>query len=518
MRKNGVMRPSIRLLAASTLPAVLLAMPLAAQTDSSALRDAVTVAAIRAHQQALQEIADANGGARASGSPGYDASARYVEQKLRDAGYQVAVQAFQFPFYQEPSPSEMARIDPEPRTYAHGTDFLTLRYSGSGTVEGVVVPTSDIVIPPPAEPGSTSGCEPADFPAAPAGPAVALVQRGTCPFAAKVANAAAAGYEAVIIFNEGQAGRQEVLSGTLGAPVGIPILGASFALGEELHGLAQSGDVRVRVRTDTVAENRETANVIGETDGGDADRVVVVGAHLDSVPEGPGINDNGSGTAMVLELAIQMSRLGIDPANRLRFAFWGAEEWGLLGSMHYVDQLPEAERKKILLNLNFDMLGSPNPVRFVYDGDGSDGEPAGPAGSAEIEDVFLDYFRGQNLPVLPTAFDGRSDYGPFIDQGIAAGGLFSGAEGLKTPEQAQVFGGTAGEAYDRCYHQACDDLANNDDPALDELSDAAAHATLHFATIPPPAVVAALVAGVERAAAGVPLDTLPFRGEAQLQK
>jgi Zn-dependent M28 family amino/carboxypeptidase len=412
----------------------------------------------------------------------------------------------------------MARLDPEPRTYVHGTDFLTLRYSGSGSVEGVVVPTSDVVIPPPAEPGSTSGCEPTDFPTAPATPAVALVQRGTCPFAAKVANAAAAGFDAVIIFNEGQPGRQEVLSGTLGAPVAIPILGASFALGEELHGLAQRGEVRVRVRTDTIAENRETANVIGEMGGGAADRVVVVGAHLDSVPEGPGINDNGSGTATVLELAIQMSRLGIAPTNRLRFAFWGAEEWGLLGSMHYVDQLPEEERAKILLNLNFDMLGSPNPVRFVYDGDGSDGGPTGPAGSAEIEDVFLDYFGGQDLPTLPTAFDGRSDYGPFIAQGIAAGGLFSGAEGLKTPEQAQVFGGTAGEAYDRCYHEACDDLANNDDRALDELSDAAAHATLHFATVLPPPVVAALVAGVERAAAGVPLETLPFRGEAQLQK
>jgi hypothetical protein len=222
-------------------------MPRAAETDSSVLRDAVTVAAIPAHQQALQEIADANGRARVSGSPGYDASARYVEQKLRDAGYHVAIQPFQFPFYHEPSPSEVARLDPEPRTYVHETDFLTLRYSGSGTVEGVVVPTSDVVIPPPAQPGSTSGCEPVDFPAAPAGPAVALVQRGTCTFAAKVANSAAAGYDAVIIFNEGQAGRQEVLSGTLGAPVGIPIVGASFALGEELHGLAQRGEVRVRV-------------------------------------------------------------------------------------------------------------------------------------------------------------------------------------------------------------------------------------------------------------------------------
>jgi Zn-dependent M28 family amino/carboxypeptidase len=514
-----VIRPSTWFRAASCVPALLLAMPLAAQTDSSALRDAVTVAAIRAHQQALQEIADADGrGARVSGSPGYDASARYVEQKLREAGYQVAVQPFQFPFYQERSPSEVARLDPEPKAYIHGTDFLTLRYSGSGTIEGVVVPTSDIVIPPTAEPSSTSGCEPADFPAAPTGPAVALVQRGTCTFERKVTNAAAAGYEAVIIFNEGQEGRQDVLSGTIGAPVGIPIVGASFALGEELHGLAQRGEVRVRVRTDTSSENRETANIIGETGGGAADRVVVVGAHLDSVPQGPGINDNGSGTATILELAIQMSRLGIAPVNRLRFAFWGAEEWGLLGSAHYVDQLPEEERKQILLDLNFDMLGSPNPVRFVYDGDGSDGGPAGPPGSAEIEDVFLGYFRGQNLPVLATAFDGRSDYGPFIAEGIAAGGLFSGAEGIKTPEQMQIFGGTAGEAYDRCYHQPCDDFANNDDRALDELSDAAAHATLHFTTVPPPAVVAALVAGVERAAAGVPLEALPFRGEAQLQK
>ncbi len=511
-------RLSARFLAAGSVPAVLLATPLAAETDSSALRDAVTVAAIRAHQQALQEIADANGGTRVSGSPGYDASVRYIEQKLRDAGYQAAVQPFQFPVFQENSPSELARLTPEPRTYVNGTDFLTLRYSGSGTVEGAVVPTSDIVIPPTAEPSSTSGCEPADFPAAATGPAVALVQRGTCTFEQKVTNAAAAGYDAVIIFNEGQPGRQEVLSGTLGAPVGIPVLGASFALGEELHALAQRGEVRVRVRTDTRVENRETANVIGETGGGAADRVVVVGAHLDSVTEGEGINDNGSGTATILEIAIQMSRLGITPGNKVRFAFWGAEEWGLLGSQHYVSQLSEGELGAILLNLNFDMLSSPNYVRFVYDGDGSSTPQAGPPGSAEIEGVFLDYFQSQKLPTLPTAFDGRSDYGPFIAKGIPAGGLFSGAEGIKTPEQAEVFGGTAGGPYDPCYHQPCDDFANNNDRSLDELSDAAAHATLHFATVPPAAVVAARAAGVELATVGVPLETLPFRGEAQLQK
>src|SRR5215207_808504 len=513
------MRSSTRLFVVGSLPAMVMATPLVAQTNSSALRDAVTVTAIRAHQQKLQEIATANGGNRASGSPGYDASARYVEQKLRDAGYQVVVQPFQFPFFEERSKSEVARLNPDPKTYAHGTDFLTLRYSGSGTVEGRVVPTSDIVLPPTSEPSSTSGCEPADFPPAPADLAVALVQRGTCPYQTKVANAAAAGYDAVIIFNEGQEGRRDVVAGTLGAPVSIPVVFASFAAGEELHRLAQKGEVRARVRTDVVSENRETANVISETSDGTADRVVVVGAHLDSVQEGPGINDNGSGTATILEIALQMRRLGLAPTNRLRFAFWGAEEHGLLGSKHYIDQLPQEELNRILLNLNFDMLSSPNPVRLVYDGNGSEGGPVGPPGSAEIEAVFLDYFRSRNLPTLATPFDGRSDYGPFIDKGIAAGGLFSGAEGTKTKMEAEVFGGTAGEAYDRCYHQACDDLGNNNDLALDELSDAAAHSVLHFATVPPPpAMAAALTAAANRTAMRVPLETLPFRGEAQLQK
>jgi hypothetical protein len=208
-----VMRPTARLLVASAVPALFAATPLLAQTNSTALREAVTVAAIRVHQQELQKIADANSGTRVSGSPGYEASIRYVEEKLREAGYQVVVQPFPFPVFEERSQAELARLSPEPRTYVHGTDFLTLRYSGAGTVEGMVVPTRDIVIPPTREPSSTSGCEPADFPAAPAEPAVALVQRGTCSYETKVTNAAAVGYEAIIIFNEGQDGRREVITG-----------------------------------------------------------------------------------------------------------------------------------------------------------------------------------------------------------------------------------------------------------------------------------------------------------------
>ena len=202
---------------------------------------------------------------------------------------------------------------------------------------------------------------------------------------------------------------------------------------------------------------------------------MVVGAHLDSVLEGPGINDNGSGSATILELAIQLAELGIDPVNTVRFAWWGAEESGLLGAQYYVDQLSKRERKDIAVNLNFDMVGSTNYVRFVYDGD------AGPNGSGVVEDVFLDYFASQGLPVEPTDFDGRSDYGPFIDVGIPAGGLFTGAEGVKTPEQEDVYGGTAGISYDPCYHAACDDIDNVDLTVLEQMADAAAHATLTFA-------------------------------------
>lgn len=511
------MEPSIR-----TIPIICLAataaLPVAAQTDSSALRDAVTLEAIRAHQAAMAEIAATNGGTRVANTLGYDASVRYVREKLGEVGYDVMIQPFHFLTFEETAPPEMARTAPDPRSYAHVTDFLTVRYSGAGMIEGLVVPTTDVVVPPTAEPSSTSGCEPEDFPPPPATPAIALVQRGTCTYQHKVDNAAAAGYGGVLIFNEGQEGRQDTVQATLSGPVTIPAVTTSFAAGEEFHRLTQAGEVRARLAVTAATEAAQTSNVIGEAASGNADSVVIVGAHLDSVAEGPGINDNGSGTAVILEIAIQIARLGIEPPNRLRFAFWGAEEWGLLGSTHYVDQLTPEGLDRIVLNLNYDMLGSPNPVSFVYDGDGSSTGPEGPPGSREIEAIFAQYFQGQDLPTRPTAFDGRSDYGPFIAKGIPAGGLFSGAEGLKTEEEATEFGGTAGEAYDPCYHQACDDIDNVSEPALDALSNAAAHAVLHFATELPVPVVTAFRAGAARSASAVPLDSLPFRGEAHLQR
>jgi Zn-dependent M28 family amino/carboxypeptidase len=455
---------------------------------SAKLRKAVEPASILVHERRFQRIADANPnaqgvGTRASGTPGYKASADYVASKLRRAGYEVSRQTFEFPFFEELEPAELQQVSPTQKDY----ETATFEYSGGGDVTGELVPTKDVLIPPPAQPGSTSGCEPEDFvPASTTEDQVALVQRGTCNFSVKAANAEAAGYDAVIIFNEGQEGRTDVVEGTLSSPdFGIPVVGASFATGQELFAAAQNGEVVVRVFASTASEPRKTQNVIADTPQGRADRTVVVGAHLDSVLEGPGINDNGSGISTILEVALQMSELGIRPENRVRFAFWGAEESGLLGSEHYVANLPERRLDQIALNLNFDMLGSPNYVRFVYDGDGSatpdDPDDAGPAGSAKIERVFNRYFAAKGLETEPTEFSGRSDYGPFIAVGIPAGGLFTGAEGIKTEEEAEIYGGTAGEPYDPCYHEACDDITNLSVRALNQMSDGVAHATFTYA-------------------------------------
>lgn len=451
---------------------------------SAKLRKAVDPAGILIHERRFQRIANANEGNRASGTPGYDASVDYVANKLQRAGYRVDVQSFEFPFFevvnQSFSQTAPEQRDFEPYDASTSTgDYNVMSYSGSGTVEDtLVVPTDDVQIPPPAQPGSTSGCEASDFPAETAG-SVALIQRGTCTFAQKAQNAADAGAVAAIIFNEGQEGRTDVVVGTLGEPgIEIPVLGVSYELGKQLY---EADGARVSLDVETLSEIRETSNVIADTKKGRTERTVVVGAHLDSVLEGPGINDNGSGSAVILETALEMARLNVKPANKVRFAFWGAEELGLIGSEKYVSGLSEDQLDQIALNLNFDMLGSPNFVRFVYDGNGSDTPDAGPAGSAQIERVFKRYFRAKGLATEPTAFDGRSDYGPFIARGIPAGGLFTGAEGIKTEREASIYGGTAGEPYDPCYHTPCDDITNLSVRALNQMSDGVAHATLTFA-------------------------------------
>ncbi|MFS0884341.1 M28 family metallopeptidase [Aeromicrobium sp. 179-A 4D2 NHS] len=486
--KKAVIAASAAVLTAGLVtasPAEAKQAPSAPAGQAKQLTKAVTVNNILKHLRQFQTIANRNGGNRASGLPGHDASVDYVSRQLQGAGYKVTKQAFTFPFFQELSPTTLT---------VNGEEYETgaFTYSGSGDVSGPIVPI-DLQIPPGAEPNSsTSGCEASDFPAAPTGDVIALVQRGTCNFEVKADNAAAAGYDAVIVMNEGQEGRTDLVVGTLGVPKDIPVVGVSFADGSAI---AASASPTGTVFTETESDpNRTTYNVIADLPAKDLkkiknpDQVVVVGAHLDSVTEGPGINDNGSGSAGILEIAKQLKATKLDRKLQrpVRFAFWGAEELGLLGAEHYVNTLTEEQLSQIYANLNFDMIGSPNYARFVYDGDGSadgtpGGEDAGPTGSAEIEQIFTGYFDRKNLASEPTAFDGRSDYGPFIAVGIPAGGLFTGAEGVKTPEQVELYGGTAGVAYDPCYHQACDTMSNISAQALYEMGDAAAYAVATLA-------------------------------------
>ena len=467
-------------IAVLSIMAVLISSTLvsaAVKVDTSELREAVTVEGVRAHQQALQDIADANGGIRLAGTAGYDQSADYVAEKMQSAGYNVTIQPFDFVSFRPLGPSTLAQTAPIPTVYVEGTDFGVMSQSEPGDVTG---PVTAVDIQLGLGNTSTSGCEGSDFDGFPAGH-IALIQRGACDFKDKGENAAAAGAIGAIIFNQGNTeDRTGLINGTLQASYtgGIPVFEATYDRGAEW---ANTSDLVLHMIADVLRENVTTSNVLAETPGGRDDRVVLVGAHLDSVPEGPGIQDNGSGSAAILEIALQMAELGIEPRNKVRFAWWSAEESGLVGSQFYVDNLSARDIKNIALNLNFDMIGSPNFVRFVYDGDGSDTPLAGPNGSKNIEQVFLDYFAEEGLPVEATAFDGRSDYGPFIDVGIPAGGLFTGAEEPKTEEQAEVYGGTVGEQLDPCYHLACDTFDNISLEALDQMSDAAAHAVLTFA-------------------------------------
>jgi aminopeptidase Y len=430
------------------------------------LQECVTLDGVRQHQAALQAIADANNGIRTSGTPGYDRSMEYVRDRLIAAGYLVSVQPFQFQTFIGLSPSILEQVAPPPAGPIPNEIFT---YSGSGDVTAAVT----ALTAPPAD--ATPGCEAADFAGFPVGN-IALISRGGCTFAIKATNAYSAGASGVVIYNN----TSGPINGTLGNTftLDIAVTSVTQGLGQQL---AATPNLVLRLATDTFRGIATTYNVLAETPDGDPDNVVMAGAHLDSVNAGPGINDNGSGSAAILETALQMAK--VKPRNKVRFAWWGAEESSLVGSTYYMDNLPQDERDRIALYLNFDMVGSPNHVFFIYDGDDSDGIGAGPgpAGSAEIEKLYEFYFTARGIPFKGTDFSGRSDYGPFIAAGIPAGGLFTGAEGIKTAAEAALWGGTAGLQYDPCYHQACDTYANNNDFALGVNAGATAFSVLHFA-------------------------------------
>ena len=455
------------------------------------LLECVDGAGVEEHLTALQAIADANAvegvPTRADQTPGYDASVTYVVDTMRAAGWEVSV----VPFTYNAATVTLEQLNPVNEEWVAFDAVGT----GEGDVTGNVIPVDINIAEGAGNNANSSGCDGAVVATTPgvndfagidwSGPNdIALLQRGTCSFADKARNAEAAGAEGVVLFNQGNLpstpanDRFGPVNPTL-APftLSIPVVGTTYAAGQSL---AQAGSTAQLVVDFFVASSE---NVIAELPGVNDDNVVMAGAHLDSVPEGPGINDNGSGSAALLEVAHNLSNS--KPQNTLRFAWWGAEEVGLLGSTAWVGQQSDAERERIALYMNFDMVGSPNYIFMVYDADESSfPAPAGvtiPEGSAAIEDTFESFYTLAGVPYDDTEFSGRSDYQAFINNGIPSSGLFTGAEEIKTAAQAGIWGGDAGQAFDPCYHQDCDDIGNVDSAALDVNVDAIAFAVLTYA-------------------------------------
>ncbi|MCP4746400.1 MAG: M20/M25/M40 family metallo-hydrolase [Desulfobacteraceae bacterium] len=490
------------------LMSLFIGLPVNAETniftpDGLKIEHAVNLYGVKLHQQALMEISKNNDNNRSAGTQGYESSSDYVAYWLKSAGYEVEKQEFEFPYFQELSDPVFQTTNPANEPYEPNTQdsYYTMTYSGSGDAEAQLVPV-DVVMPPASEPNtSNSGCEAQDFTDFPQG-AIALIQRGSCSFYDKAINAQNAGASAAIIYNEGQTNRTNAIRGTLGGPeITIPVVFSTHEIGADLYELSQTQQVRAQISTDTEFEMRNSHNILASTQAGDPNNTVVIGAHLDSVLAGPGINDNGSGSAAVLEVATKIGWLKIQPENQITFAFWGAEELGLIGSEYYVGQLSKEQLATIELYLNFDMIASPNYVRFVYDGDGSDTDIAGPYGSKYIESFFVNHFAEKDLATDPSVMGGNSDYAPFMLADIPVGGLFTGAGGIKTEEQALVYGGTAGEPYDANYHTLEDNLDNLNYEVEEQMIKAMGSALDHFAyTLIPEPETAPLVRAAKSAA------------------
>ena len=370
----------------------------------------VTAAGLTEHLRALDEIARRHDGDRAAGTPGYDASVRYVARRLRDSGWRVALQDVPLRVPAERAPA-LLDIGSLGRLEALRDDRVPT-YSAAGRGSGPAAPVG-------------AGCARSDFDGFEPG-SVAVATAGGCLSYQKARNAANAGALALIV--AGDFGRRGVPSTTLVSPARLPVV---FAGRRAARALVPGVEVSLRVNTEV--SRGTTQNVIAEA--GRGKRVVMAGAHLDSVPDGPGINDNASGVASLLEAA---DALGSQPKGHFRLAFWGAEELGLTGSRHYVRALSRPQRDEIAAYLNFDMVGSPNAVPAVYS-----------HADARIARLLREAHPGREAGARVA---GASDHAPFADAGIAVGGLYTGSTER----------GPGGRPRDPCYHRPCDSLENVD--------------------------------------------------------
>src|SRR5262245_51407473 len=504
--------PILFVAAALVIPASASAAPTSAECDArvndtpSKLVECVQTDDLWNHMKAFQAIADANPGpdghpSRNSGEPGYKASADYVADQMKAAGYDVKIQTYKCDYAAFTGTPTWSQSTPTPR------DFVVVDDWNAGTSEGTadadVQPAGGIVIPPTDAPSSSSGCTAADFTGFVPG-RIALVQRGACNFGVKVLNAKAAGASGVIIFNEGNPTRTAVLSGSLldanNNPFvpDIPVAFTSFAIGQDLYNQAQSGTLpheRIEVHV-IVRPGADDYNVIAESKGGDKNHVLVVDAHLDAI-FGAGMLDNASGSATILDIAQKMKN--VNPRNKLRFIWFGGEELGLLGSSFYVNNLTSDELSHIGYDLDADVTATPNYVVGVLD-------PAGPdlfsgvssttfpnkvyKASKVARDQAISYFDSVGLnhvlfsPVGTDAFN-------FNLVGIPASGLLTGQDCCKSQAQVDLFGGSVGNfegtvpstdggCVDNPFRW-CDNLSNNDPEVLTFMSKAFANMVVQMA-------------------------------------
>lgn len=497
-KKKGLGQAGLAITAAVALVSLSAVNPAIAQSQQSStaspeqLTAKVTTDGVYRHLRAFQRIADTNGGNRAAGTPGYQKSVDYVVNALTRAGFNVSTPKFTYP----DTVVNTAKFAVDGASYR----IDVMKGSGSSAPGGVNTKLSI---------ATANGCSAQDYSASVKG-SVVLIQRGSCAFSQKRDLATAAGAAGAVVYNN-VPGEFEGRLGDSVAP-SIPMAGITQEDGKVL--LAKAGR---KASLDVQVEEKQivTQNIIAETRTGRVDNVVVAGAHLDGVPAGPGLNDNGSGSAALLETALQ---LGGSPKteNAVRFAWWGAEEIGLLGSVDYVNNLTFEQKLDIALYMNFDMIGSPNAGYFVP-GDNPNPDPEEPLGSKSIAKVFADYMqKAKGVTPEKTALGGGTDYVPFARAGIAAAGLFTGVSSLMTEEQAKKWGGQANQPYDVNYHKRGDNLNNINRKAIGINSATMAWGIGTFAAdtssvngIPPREQRAQLQRNLMRAPAGASAEAFP---------
>ena len=429
----------------------------------------VTVDGVYAHLRKLQEIADANRGSRAEGTPGYDASVDYVAQTLRDKGFDV-----QTPEFERLDRNQGGRPTLTVAGRHHHVDQASLLVTTpAGGLRALTL-----------RPQKAPGCRPADYGSVSVKGAIAVVDDTGCSVVDKQNTAVAKGAVALLVVSD---------PGTSGSPAGLFTPGyyqqltvPAGVIDNDANAALRRTNAPVRLVLDSKPVMVKSRNVVAQTKTGDTKNVVLVGAHLDSVRSGPGINDNGSGVAAVLETA---ATLGSAPqiTNAVRFALWGSEEIGLEGSTKYVRGLDRGQLDDIALYLNFDMLGSPNAGYFTYDGDQS-GQPnpeipvrAVPSGSAGIERTLAGYLNLAGIRPADIPLAKFTGYSPFLTAGIPIGGLTTGSSQRKTEVQARLWGGQAGVAFDPNYHTPGDTIDNIDRQALSVAGPAVAYAVGTYA-------------------------------------